>query len=1227
MYLRRVEASGFKSFADRQVFEFGPGLTVVVGPNGSGKSNVSDALRWALGEQSARAIRARRSEDFIFSGSDGRKPLGMAEVTLTLDNSEHWMPVDFDEVTVSRRAYRSGESEYRINGQKVRLLDVQDLFRRAEVGQNSYAMMSQGLVDEVLSLRPIERRHLIEEAADVHRHRIALTRAERRLAQTRDNLGHVRVLIRELAPRLRQLERQSERAARHRALEGQLTAALEAYYEVELGRARDGHAAAQASHDQRAEAFAAARRVADAFAPQIAAAERAVAEARAELDRTQRRERELAEQALALGQQLALSEQRRELLELRRGELTSSIAELEAAPQSGAADQDATVALEARVAEGETALEGAREGLRTADQAVREVLRELAEAEARRTRIEAELADLERRGEQEAARRATRERQRESAEARRGELLAEVEDYGRRALAAQRERERLTEAGAEAQRRRGVAERRLEESQRAAAEARETLRDVTAERDGLMARRDLIATLSARVADRGSAAQELLRAAHEPAEGDEPLGGVVGLVARLIRVPKGLELAIEAALADQIGAIVVESQEDALAAIAHLREHSAGTATLLPRDAMPHQYPLNLFNERGVVGVAARLVKVDKEYRALIDSLLGRTIVVDDLPTALKNVKRGLGSVVTRDGVLLRRNGSISGGSKGAGAEQFELHDEAAALPEAITAAERAADSAAARVQRLDDVVSEGRDAVALARRGVEAAEAQRREHERATASRRRRLVALAGELRLVHAALAADADDRADGAGSPTSAGAAAAMRAEIEDIDGRIAGLRDRSEAVGGERDAASEAVAAAVAGLAGARGERDAVEARRSSAEAERRIARERLGERREQALGVERELQDLVLTVRDLSEQRANVQAARGTAEAAVAPAHAALAEAETAERELAATRGDSQARLFAAERELLEAQATLRERATRVQTLDQQLADDGLVADEAGAVRRPNGVRPEGELAAVTVATTVAAATEAAPAGPAPHSPRGGADVSPRELRDRVAELRGELRALGPVNLEAVEDLSEERERHDFLTAQVGDLEAAEQQLRLAIADLERRVRERFDETFEVVNERFGEYFQRFFGGGQAELVLVEAAGTGEDDEAEPGDAGVDVRAQPPGKRVSSLGLLSGGERALTSVALLFALLSVNPAPVCVLDEVDAALDEANVARFVQTLRELCDRSQFIVITHNRGTVEVADTIYGVSMGEDSTSRVLSLRLADLPQAS
>ena len=1214
MYLRRVEAHGFKSFADRQVFEFGPGITAVVGPNGSGKSNVSDALRWALGEQSARAIRARRSEDFIFSGSDTRNPQGMAEVTLSLDNSEHWMPIDYDEVTVTRRTYRSGESEYRINNQKVRLLDVQDLFRRAQVGQNSYAMMSQGLVDEVLSLRPLERRRLIEEAADVHRHRIELTRAERRLGQTRDNLGHVRVLIRELAPRLRQLERQSQRAARYRELEAELGAALEAYYEIELRRARDEHTAAQARHDQRTEAFAVAQRGSEALVPRIAAAEQAVTAARAELERTQRHERELTEQALALNQQLALSEQRRELLDVRNGEIAASIADLEALPLDEDDAGSVSVMLDARVAETETALGTTRDALRSADETVRETLRELTMLEARRARVDADIAGIVRRGEQEAVRRANRDRQREAAGARRLELLADVEAYGREALRARRERERLTGSSGELQRRRMAAEERLEHAQTAAAEARDTLRERTAERDSLVARRELITALSARITERGAAGNELLRAAEQPEEGEEPLKGVVGLLTRVIRVPTGLERAIEAALADQIGAVVVERQEDALAAIEHLREHEMGAATLLPLKGVSHQYPLNLFNERGIVGVAARLVRTDKEYRPLVDSLLGRTIVVENLQTALKHIGRGLGSVVTRDGILLRATGAVYGGSRGATADHFELQDEADELPEQIEAAERAVVDVAARIERLDASVVEMREGVRKARRDAEEGELRLRDQERAASLLRGRLVGLSGELRLIHAALAADEAERDD----PTEDDAP--LRAELVRIDEQLKVLQDRSETVGAERDASAEAAAAATSALATARGERDAVASRREAAEAERRLARERLVERREQAQAIQHELDDLALAVQDLSEQRSNVQAARAAAEAAVSPAHATLADGEAAARTLTATRGDSQARLFAAERDLLEAEATLRECAARVQTLQQQLDDDGMFVDDHGAVRRspaPETTEPAPDAAPDAVLAIVT--------NGAPPPPSGGADVSTEELRNRVAELRGEVRALGPVNLEAIEDLTGERERHDFLVEQVSDLETAEQQLRQAITDLERHIRGRFDETFELVNSAFGEYFQRFFGGGTAELTLVQTAL--DDETAEPGDAGVDVRAQPPGKRISSLAMLSGGERALTSVALLFALLSVNPAPVCVLDEVDAALDEANVDRFVQTLREMSDRSQFIVITHNRGTVEAADTIYGVSMGDDSTSRVLSLRLADLPQQS
>ncbi|MDA1004802.1 MAG: AAA family ATPase, partial [Chloroflexi bacterium] len=392
MYLRRLEVHGFKAFADRQHFDFGSGMTVVVGPNGSGKSNVADAIRWALGEQSAKQIRARKTEDVIFSGSDKRRAMGLAEVTLTLDNAGGWMPIEFNEVAVTRRAHRSGENEYLINGQQVRLADVLDLFRRAQVGQNSYAHMSQGLVDEVLALRPGERRELIEEAADVRRHRHQLTLSERRLSETRDNLGHVRMLIREVEPRLRQLARQSRRAVTYKQLAGELSEALQVYLEVELRRGYESQTAARAEHDQHARRFAETQRDAQQLESRLADLEAALQARRAELERLQARERELAEEGLRLEQAVALAQQRLELLAVRRGELEQAIAsgETELGPEGTGDDEQAVTtmltALESAVESARARLARAQEALAAADLAARDILRQLAEAEARRAR-------------------------------------------------------------------------------------------------------------------------------------------------------------------------------------------------------------------------------------------------------------------------------------------------------------------------------------------------------------------------------------------------------------------------------------------------------------------------------------------------------------------------------------------------------------------------------------------------------------------------------------------------------------------------------------------------------------------------------------------------------------------------------------------------------------------------------------------------------------------------
>ena len=1239
MYLRRLDTQGFKSFADRQIFEFGPGLTVIAGPNGSGKSNVADAIRWALGEQSARQLRARKTEDIIFSGSDRRRQLGMGEVSIVLDNSEGWMPIDFEEVSVTRRAHRSGDNEYLINNQVVRRSDVLDLFRRAQVGQNSYAHMSQGLVDEVLALRPGERRELIEEAADVRRHRHQLTLSERRMTQTRDNLGHVRMLIQEVEPRLRSLARQSRRAERYQELASELADALEVYFEHELRTAREGQTAAQATHDQRGQAFADTRKQLGVAEQRLGDLERIATDRRLSLDQAQSHERELAEEGLRLEQAVALADQRLELIAERRGELQRALA-AEPGIQGDEADSsiDALLAtLTARVAEATSDLNRHRAALDEADAGARETLRELSEAEARRARLEAERDDARRRLEEIAAEEALRRDRLTAARDRIAELQTELE--GAHAASADlRERQRSTELSASNARERRVgAERAIDGAQQAAAAASEAERNAGAELQLIDDRIALLEKLAETAPSGITASQAVLDAAND-ADPELALHGVVGLISRLIRVPDGLERAIEAALAEHVAAVVVDRREDAIAAVQRLREEGAGSAMIYPLDEIAHVYPLNLFNERGVIGIAAKLVRTDQRYRPLIDTLLGRVIVVEDEATADKMLRRGLGSVVTRDGLLMQPGGAIYGGSGGIAVGQFSLHRELEALPEdreaalaAVEAARGRAAAAAAEVERIRGILgpsSAEADQSASALREIESQllVAERRE----------------GELRTEANGLQHTLEEDAN------SEQAAAAIRQRLSDAEreltivaARITEMRDRSTAVGAERDVSAERVTNATQSLADVEAERRTLVAQREEREAARQRALDLREQRRTQLDTLQREHEDLELSLQDRRGQLANNRIARTAAQEAVGSAHAALSQVEQESRSLSAHRGDAQTAQLTAERELLQSENELRRWQERVQSLVEEIAQERMEVQPDGSViplppepAESDADESDDDATSAHEAgalATVAAETNGATGEPEPI--RGGAELDIEELRTRITELRRKIHSLGPVNVDALEDLSEERERHEFLTGQIADLEAAEVELRSAIRDLKRLIRDHFVETFATVNERFGDYFERFFGGGQAELRLVEAArDASAEDEAdaeaeETAEPGVEIFAQPPGKRIANLNVLSGGERAMTSVALLFALLSVNPAPVVVLDEVDATLDEANVGRFVMTLRELQDRSQFIVISHNRRTIEAADAIYGVSMGEDSTSAVLSLKLAELPSAS
>jgi len=1226
LYLKRLEIQGFKSFANKTALQFGTGVTCVVGPNGTGKTNVADSLRWVLGEHASRMLRARKTEDVIFAGSDRRAPMGVAEVSISLDNSGHWLPIDFDEVVVTRRAYRSGENEYLINNAKVRLRDVVELFMRAQVGQNSYAFMGQGMVEQVLSLRPEDRRGLIEEAADVRLYRTKLEDAQHKLKATRENMDRVRMLVREIEPRINQLERQAGRAVKYRDLARELAATLHVWYAHQWQEMNATLLAAITTQDQRKEDLERVKADAKACEDGLAQLRAAINERRGEIAIRAERLRKLQDYIRDLERRAALDAERGKMLAERLDELASELASLQAdeAAQAGAAPPHETSDVQATLTAVRDELAGSRARLASVEQELLRLQREAMADEQAAARALVAVEDLTKRITEAADGAAALRREREvSVEDRRGivsELAAWAGDFARLVRDAAQVVPQLEQATYAREREMAAAAA----SRRDQATLEDELRTLRSQIEAAEVRLELIETIDATPQLPDAGVRTVLEAGgvlkRETVPPDIELRGVVGLVGQLLRVPPGLEKAIEAALAENLFAIVMEREADVRAATALLLQADAGRATMYALDSLQQGRPLHLIKERGMVGVASGLVRCDSRYRKLIDTLLGRTVVVEDLSFAQRVVRRGLaGAVATLDGVLVRPVGSVAAGSQATVQATFVREREMADLP--------------AEIERLRPLIEEKESALRDAR--------QQQDTSEQTAA------ALDREIDALRTAKAQLDAERATA--KPRLAALATRMRAydsATRQRDDRIELLRKRREQAETEREVRTAEARERAAKEQEARAAIDTLEAERASlidAVAEQaanvarldgalrserqvtdgeRLARERLARqiaaKEQQRAKMQAEAQTvgsrLAATQRELGEKTADADALTAELE----PARGELAQFESRERALTAQLAGSNEKMRGAERALYEAENDARVRHDELEALRQNLEAEGFVATAGGEIERAPEPEPEPEE---EPAEAYARAPGDVPPwmrsedGPDLPPIRGGSAINPTEVRDRIADLRAQIRALGPVNEEAASEYEESRDRYDFLTGQLADLTQAEEQLNGAIGELETEIRDRFRITFRTVNREFERYFSAFFRGGTARLEL------GETDEY--GLPGVEIYAQPPGKKLGSLALLSGGERSLTAVALLFALLQANPSPICVLDEVDAALDEANVGRFVEELRALSQRTQFIIITHNRRTIETADTIYGVSMGADNVSRILSLRLADV----
>ena len=1176
MVFKELEIQGFKSFPDKVKITFDAGVTGVVGPNGSGKSNLSDAVRWVLGETCSRQLRAAgKMEDVIFGGTRRRSAMGFASVRLTLDNTGHTLDVDADEVTIGRKYYRSGDSEYTINGQVCRLRDVYELLLDTGIGRDGYSVIGQGRIAEIVAAKSSERREIFEEACGIAKYRYRKTEAERRLAAAGENLERLRDILGELESRVGPLERESAKAQKFLELSEQRKTLEVTLWTDSVHRARD-------TVRQQVRDYETAQADYERFDGEAKAAEQEAEEIRMQAQQLTIAVERLNGDIRSITEQISGSDSRIAVLEndiLRNEESIASLhSEIEAGEQDGA-EADAALQRHRAVA---AKMEAEGEKLAAEIDALNAELEQLADASnasgARKDTLRAEITDLTAKRTEAQVAQAAAEAAEETARQRLPALEQAVQEGTDQWETARQDltdtiryREMLTENEKQLANVRSGLELKLKNRKAALDEADTAEQRLGRELDAARQRLSVLRELEKNMDGYQNSVKAVMRAA-----GARRLRGIIGPVSAILKVEPGGEVAVETALGAALQNIVVENEAAAKAAIALLRSDNAGRATFLPLDTVQP----GVFRGRlsGTARLASSLVQADARYDNIVSNLLGRIIVVEDINEASRVARdNGFRSrVVTMDGQVINAGGSFTGGSvqRSAGLftrkqEMEELRIRAAKLQKDCLAAQEKTDQCKEQVDALQaELTATASEQITAANDRVRA-EAEQKRLEAAAAQLETARNARRQEIDTLQAALA---DSRAK-------AEDAAKLQAELTaKIDRRTAEMSRIAE---GD----------------------DSFLTRQNA------LAQDLSAKRLEQ---VTRQ-KDAELAYSQIAalEQRARDAAARRTSLEESVAALAARSDACRAEiADIRQTRADSQTTIAQKEAEIREA---TQKRLARQQAETETLARARTAADSREEMSREMARLAERKAAAeseydqtvaklwdeyqlsVSQAEALCVEFDSLPA-----------------LRAQVADLRGKIRALGSVNVSAIEEYKEVKARYDALVTQVTDVEESRNELSRMISKLSAQMREIFTDSFRAINENFGRVFAELFGGGEASLML--------EDESDVLSSGIGIRVAPPGKVIKNLEALSGGEQALVAISIYFAILAVNPAPFCILDEIEAALDDANVVRFAQYLRRVSDKTQFIVITHRRGTMEAANVLYGVTMQEDGVSKLLKLDL-------
>ena len=1181
MVLKSLILQGFKSFPDRTEIKFLGGMTAIVGPNGSGKSNISDAIRWVLGEQSSRSLRGAKMEDVIFGGTAKRGPVGFAEVSLILDNSAGIFRSPFAEIMVTRRYYRSGESEYSLGKKHCRLRDIRELFMDTGLGLDGYSSIGQGRIDEILSLRSEDRRGVFEEAAGITKFRARKEEAERRLAATEDNLTRIRDLYDELGRQLEPLEKQAEKTEKFLVLRDELRVLEVSLWLEQLERlkgeaekrSRDAEVCRrqlenakseqerryqQAEQltadlhgiDRETEALRMSLREAESReagqASRIAVLRANLENCRENLERVHRENEERAKQAEKLTEQFSAQQTR--------------IAELE---QSSAEARERLAAQEGRLAQHREAESAAAAALERAEPVRAAAQTEQPTPALERTAAQTGLAGMD--GQQDNLHRA-------------------LENAGDRLKAVQEEQSALES-------RVSAGQTALRQAQTKAGEADAALRQAKAEADALGTAlrqaesaltdaRNRAAMLRDMQRDYDGFARSVRSVMQQAGRGR--LSGVHGPVSALLSTENRFVTAIDTALGASASSIVVGSAEDGRACIEYLRRTDGGRATFLPLDTIrpASLRESGLDRERGCCGTADTLVQFDETYGAVVRSLLARTVVCEnmDAALALARLRGHRFRIVTLDGQIIQPGGAMTGGSASRGT------------------------GALARAGRLR-----------AAEEQAERCEAARKTAEQRFRAAEKQLHACETACETQNAALRRQAEAQA------ALAAACTQHRALLGSAQARQEELMQQQRSMEAEKQRSAEVLASF-----DAREEQAGTQLR--DAETRVQTCRDALARLRTEAAEQEAQLAGqrtaLTRTEAELSgEKRAleQMRTLRCETDAGLSGAADSIKryececeriQDELAEEKAAHERSETLTRTL---REQLEQTGKRREQVEERRTAvrrDAQDAGEQILGMEREASRLENRA---GQLKAEE-AQLLGRMWESYELTPTPAAALAQPLDDPAAARERAHELRGKIRELGSVNPDAVEEYRRVRERYAFMGEQKDDLERAQRELYRVIDRLTVNMKEIFASEFARLNVLFGQTFREIFGGGHAELALA--------DTSDILSCGIDIRVSPPGKAVKTITLLSGGEKAFVAITLYFAILKLRPAPFCVLDEIEAALDDVNVQRYAKYIRKLTDFTQFIVITHRRGTMEEADMLYGVTMQEQGVSKLLMLNLAE-----